>query len=170
MKRLIGTAWGYVDKWPKNQHQMHWKPRKTRPFQGRWNPLNAPHLSLGENCTWIKRSEHTSRSGCADFFNICPKMAILWLLRDLFSLLLWFLPLNYSNVWQRKREERNNRKNIYYNGISLPWSHDFCSERTSFASLTTKPVGPWLLDNIGFKIGFMRASTSVATPRFFSLM
>jgi hypothetical protein len=26
---------------------------------------------------WTKRNDHAARSGCADFFNISPKMAVL---------------------------------------------------------------------------------------------
>ena len=38
---------------------------------------------------------------------------------------------------KRKEEERED-----YNDISLSWFIVICSERTSFASLVAKPIGP----------------------------
>ena len=33
--------------------------------------------SLGVNRTWTKGNDHAPKSECADFFSICPKMAVL---------------------------------------------------------------------------------------------
>ena len=33
--------------------------------------------SLGVNRMWTKRNDHAPKSECVDFFNICPKRAVL---------------------------------------------------------------------------------------------
>ena len=39
--------------------------------------LKALGLSLGVNQMWTKKNDHSPKSECADFFNTCPKMAVL---------------------------------------------------------------------------------------------
>ena len=49
----------------------------------------GPHL--GVNQIWTKKSDHASKSGCADFLNTCPKRAIFRIFL-MFYILPFFTP------------------------------------------------------------------------------
>ena len=67
--------------------------------------------SLGVNLTWTKRSDHAPKSGCADFY-----FKFIWqfwekkIMFDLSPFLLPFFPHNFENVWQKKKEKKENEE------------------------------------------------------------
>ena len=94
---------------------------------------------LGVNWTWIKRSDHAPKSVYIDlFFNICPKRNF-WE----FSSCLTFFPSSLITIETSPPSKKKHWKILkrYF----LRWSLDICSKRTSFASPTTKSIGPWQL-------------------------
>ena len=110
-----------------------------------WSNFNDPNSvksqftkslgpSLGVNCMWTKRNDHAPKSECVDFFlNICSKREVLRKKNSSLTILLSCLHLLYP--------KRNSFK-IYYYNISLPWALAFFYYSTSFATPTTKVVGP----------------------------
>ena len=66
---------------------------------------NVFGASLGLNRMWTKKNyDHAPKSGCADFFNICPKRAVLkniqvWPFSCLLMASLCLLLLDVSKMW-----------------------------------------------------------------------
>jgi hypothetical protein len=93
-------------------------------------------LWLRVNQMWTKRNGHAPKNECADFFNICAKRAILKR-KEKNSILLSLSTLPPKKII-----------NFYYTVIKivchgpLPFFFFFLHQSASFASLTTKPVGP----------------------------
>ena len=84
-----------------------WKKQFTKPL--------GP--SLGVNQMWTKRKNHAPKSECADFFNICPKKAVLKKFDH--SFVFFCLRLVFPN------NKSINYYYYYYNNIYLPWPLPF---------------------------------------------
>ena len=96
--------------------------------------------SLGVNKKWTKRSDHDAQKikwMCCFFLNICPE-GQFWDSIFMFYLLPFFSPYFLLTIVTFGPSEKVTKNN----NISLLLSLDFCNKRTSFASLTAKPIRP----------------------------
>ena len=100
---------------------------------------------------------------CVEFFRICTKHEVLEEKKFKFDHYLVFSCLHLLFP-------KTNSLKVDYTIISLPWVLAFLYWSTSFASSTTKPVGPSSMDNVGFKIMFWGTPNSMVTLALFSLV
>ena len=114
--------------------------------------------SLIVNRMWTKRNDHAPNNECVDFFNICPKKAILKQLKfgHFCGLLLSSSPLS----------PKKHSLKIYYNNFSLPWTLVF-STRAPLLPLPLQTFRIMLVDNVGLKTCLLGTSNSMITPIFF---
>ena len=99
--------------------------------------------SLGVNYMWAERNNHTPKSECANFFNICPKRVVFQKNDIKFDYLLCCLLLSSPSLPtpKRNREIKNKNHNFF-----IIWAFifhgplHFSNIAPFFASPTTKPV------------------------------
>ena len=73
--------------------------------------------------------------------------------------------MNFLFVFKVKRLLVWHKKS---NDISLPWSTDICSKRTSFASPIAKPIWTMIVDNAGLQNRHLETSSDMVTLTSFS--
>ena len=100
-------------------------------------------LSLGVNRMWSKRNDHASKSECADFFKYMSNKGSFEEKKKHSSLTM----LLSSFVFVFLSPPKKISSKFYFYSMSLPWALAFFHQSTSFASPTSKPVGPcqWIM-------------------------